>query len=384
MSNWLKWSVCVSLLVLGLFAVVGQATAQLNPYGLPQLGGAGLGAVNPYSPLGAGYGPYSMPGVNAYTPYGGGNQNQNNPYIYYSSQGGNGGIYGRAGGSLYGAAQVINAYGNALTSQEQSRIMREQYYQMQIETARKRFDLKRYIAANTPSYAEEMEKLNRLTVRRIQNNVAPAEVSSGKALNILVEDAGKFAGKRASTGTAEVPPDVLRQLNVTKRGNGVGVLRNDGKIDWPPSTADVLSPEQRKNISLLAQAVVRDAVRGKIDANVSKDLRRALEEAKEQCFRKVNDVPGDLYRDAKRFLGDLESSVRAVQEGEVAAQADFDNWVGGKARPVQDVVDFLVGKGLRFAPAAPGDEAAYRALHSALSNYDGALNAQYAAEPPKE
>ena len=46
----------------------------------------------------------------------------------------------------------------------------------------------------------------------------------------------------------------------------------------------------------------------------------------------------------------------------------------GKGKTVQDLVDYMVQKGLRFAPAVSGDEAAYQALYSALQAYDLAFN----------
>jgi hypothetical protein len=41
---------------------------------------------------------------------------------------------------------------------------------------------------------------------------------------------------------------------------------------------------------------------------------------------------------------------------------------------VPDVARYLIDRGLRFAPAVAGDEAAYRAMHTALAGYDVAVN----------
>jgi len=48
------------------------------------------------------------------------------------------------------------------------------------------------------------------------------------------------------------------------------------------------------------------------------------------------------------------------------------------------VVDYMISKGLRFAPATAQDEAAYRAFFSALVAYDVALNAQGGGGETKE
>ena len=52
-------------------------------------------------------------------------------------------------------------------------------------------------------------------------------------------------------------------------------------------------------------------------------------------------------------------------------------WVSaGGGKSVQDVVDYMISKGLRFAPATTQDDAAYRAFFSAFAAYNVALNAQ--------
>jgi hypothetical protein len=374
MSSVKKCSGLASLLLLGWLSVVGSAQAQ---YGVPGLGTPGIyagGAVNPYGAMGAGY------GAGGASPSGGSGGMGSSPYTIYSGSG-NGGIYGTAGGALYGAAQVINAYGHALTAQEQSRIMREQYYQAKIDTQRRKFDLQMYIRLNTPTFADQQIALSKQTLRRIQNSSPSGEIASGHALNILLDDAAKFGGRKANLGASDLPPEVLKQLNLSsRRGHGIGVLRNDGKISWPLALIDLLPAEQRKNMSTQAQMLIRDAAKGKHDANVFKDLRSDLDKAREQLLKKVNDMPGAQYMEAKRFINDLEGSLRAVQDGEVMVQAQFDNWIGGKTQSVQDVVDYLVRNGLRFAPATAADDAAYRALYYALVNYDIALNSQYPAE----
>ena len=48
-------------------------------------------------------------------------------------------------------------------------------------------------------------------------------------------------------------------------------------------------------------------------------------------------------------------------------------------KTIQDVVDYMVQEGLEFASAVPGDEGAYRALHSALASYNMQVNSQLAA-----
>jgi hypothetical protein len=377
MSISLKRMGLASLIFLVWQSTLGSAQAQ----GFPGVGFGAPGGVNPYAAMGAGYG---AGGVNPYAAIGGGyGANSQQPMIYYTGQG-NGGIYGEAGGALYGAAQVINAYAGAINAQEQARITRELYYQAKIDTARKRFDLQRYIEANTPTFTEIEAKVQKNTLRRLQTNSTPTEITSGKALNILLDDTARFPGRKAipEEHRTVLSSDVLRHLNVSsKEGTGLGILRDGGKINWPVALADILTPQQRKDMSLRAEKLVKEAATGRLDANVFKDLSNEIEVTRSKLLHKVNEMPGDQYRLAKRFLNDLEDSLRAVQDPRaVSAQASFDSWGAEKSRTVQDVVDYLANNGLRLAPATLGDEAAYRAFYSALSNLNIGLNSQIPPE----
>jgi hypothetical protein len=49
-----------------------------------------------------------------------------------------------------------------------------------------------------------------------------------------------------------------------------------------------------------------------------------------------------------------------------------------KAKTVPELIKFMADRGLQFAPAVPGDENAYQALHSALAAYDRAAQTETA------
>ena len=62
------------------------------------------------------------------------------------------------GAALSGSADVMNAYGNVVTKQEDARILREKANQAKIDTKRQAFDEMMYEKANTPSYVETLTK----------------------------------------------------------------------------------------------------------------------------------------------------------------------------------------------------------------------------------
>jgi hypothetical protein len=73
------------------------------------------------------------------------------------------------------------------------------------------------------------------------------------------------------------------------------------------------------------------------------------------------------YMDAVNFVNNLNATVRALQQPGVGGY--FNGKYAIKAASVPQLVQFMRDKGLRFAPATPGDDAAYAALHTALANY---------------
>jgi hypothetical protein len=229
--------------------------------------------------------------------------------------------------------------------------------------------------SQTVTFTQEQENMARMTLRRIHTNATDVEIASGSALNVLLAAIGRYPARKMEGML--LPADVLRQVNVaSKPGHSLGVLRAGGKIDWPLALEEMLTPRQRQEISLRADALVRGASSGRLDAAVGKDLHKEVHALRARLLQKVNDLPAYQYLDAKRFLNDLEGAVRAVQEGETTAQNGFDQFVGGQARTVQDLVGYMVARGLVFASATPRGESSYRALCNALADYDRALNAQ--------
>ena len=91
------------------------------------------------------------------------------------------------------------------------------------------------------------------------------------------------------------------------------------------------------------------------------------------------------YIEAKSYLDQVASAVRALGDKDVA------NYFNHKfnAKNVAELIDDMRTKGLDFAPAAPGDEGAYRARQQAPAAYDYSILAatysnQTVPTPPTE
>jgi hypothetical protein len=342
-----------------------------NPFAMPA-----AAAANPYTPVGAGYGagvnPYSPVGAGGYAPaYSAALINPYNPFLTSSP-----------GFTLMGQADVIRAYSTALTSQEQARVMRQQYYQAKLDTQKRKFELEMYIKANTPTFTEEQQKIAAMTLKRLQTTNNQTEIFSAKSLNVILDDLRRTPGKKVAMDKIDLSEDQLRRINVTGATFSLGILRDNGKFSWPTALEDMLTAEQKKEIEVRAQTLVQNSVKGRPDPNMLKDLRVEIEKTRENLLKKVNEIPGPQYLEAKRFLNDFDDARVAIERGEAANQLKFQEFViGGKT--VQEIADFLVAKGLRIAPATQGDEAAYQALNSAMVALDVAMNNGPAPDPEK-
>jgi hypothetical protein len=74
------------------------------------------------------------------------------------------------------------------------------------------------------------------------------------------------------------------------------------------------------------------------------------------------------YTEARDFLQRLDDGIVAL--GRPDAANYFNGTYDLKAQTVLGLVKQMTDRGLRFAPAAPGDEAAYAALREALAASD--------------
>lgn len=357
--------------------------AAYNPY-LYGGGGFGYGAgfANPYAPVGAGYGigapgygigaaaGYGADGMNPYGPY-----NPYNPYNPYMNP------FNSTGESLMGAADVMRSYGKVINDQEQARITREKALQEQLNTKKQKFDLDMYIKANTPTYTQEQAVAYKNTLVRIQNNSLPGEIQNGNALNILLKDLSKYpiAKTKNLFEPVALTEVVLNHVNVTKGNYGLGLLRNDGQVVWPTALQGLMTVTQRKDIDEQLKTLVKDAYKGKLDGNVLKDVRAEISRVSDDLLKKVNEIPSTQYMAAKRFLNEFDQAATALERGEAPVQEKFQRFVAG-GRSVQEVADYMIQNGLKFAPATADDEAAYRAVYSGLATLDIAMNAQFGGD----
>jgi hypothetical protein len=387
----------VGVIVLGA-ASAAQAQFRMapgaaqGPYGAGTAGAAGAGPNFFSSGAGQGVlsslGPYnSFSSTPVTTPYGGGGGGYGNSpyYMFY------GPYFNPANGNLYGAAAVIDASGQYMTSVHQAYLMREQVRREKLENRRRIFDQWLYERNNTPTNEDERERFQRLALRRAQNDPPTPEILSARALNDLLLDAQKLQGKGVKGPDIPLNDGLLTQINFVPKGKvaaNAGLLKNyklKGRLGWPEAFQSPAFSKDRELMDSLAKDAMNQAAQnGQVDFGTVTEMRNVADRLRQGLSVAIRreGLPPTPYAQASNFLSALNSSIRALSDPD--AKSFFDGKHVPQAANVGDLVRDMTGRGLEFAPATTGEDSAYVALHRLLSNYDTLANASslYAEQQP--
>jgi hypothetical protein len=275
------------------------------------------------------------------------------------------------GGYLSGGADAIRAQGQFLIDQQQAKLAKEQVNQSKIETRRKSFDEWLYERARRPTNEDERERIRLEKIRRSRNNPPITEIWSGKALNDLMVGIRRMYSQGIQGPTVPLDPDILQHINVTSGAvgstGGIGVLRNEGKLRWPLTLR--LSPykTERQRLDQLASQAFQQAETGSVDAGTIEDMSAAVDKLYAALKRNISSVTANDYIKAKRYLNDLDKSIKMLDDPNISNYVTR-KWAA-KGDTVAELTTNMIRQGLRFAPAVAGDEAAYVALHNAMVQY---------------
>jgi hypothetical protein len=310
------------------------------------------GQTNPYASAAGAYGANGL-STNGYgTGYG-----------YYETE---------TGGFLRGTADILNNQGKWLVSLQQASLLKEQVRQAMVETRRKQ--LNQYVSerGQTPTFEQERESAKTQRLIRSLNNPPEGEILSGQALNDILADIAATDQPAARGPAAKIDADLLGHINLTSNRGAAnaGLFKNDARLTWPSALLDEGSKADRDLVDSLASTARRQAVDGRVDAGSLRELVAASRRLHQKLAAEVKNLTATQYIEAGRFLSQLDDAIR------VLSRPDAGDYITGKntavGRDVAELVVSMVAKGLRFAPASPGDEATYLVLHRALVAYDGA------------
>ena len=286
------------------------------------------------------------------------------PYPYYPGY-----YYDPYGGYLRGGADVINAQGRFLVSTQEAYLNREQVRQARIESRRRSFDEYLYERERRPTLEDERERTRLENVRRSRNDPPITEIWSGKALNDLLLAAQQQQAKGLRGPAIPLEDDVLKNINVTSGASSgsLGLLRDNGQLHWPLELTRPEYETERRRLDELAAKAYQQAASGAVDANTLREMSNIVDSLQTRLRRSVADSSPSDYIKAKRYLNDLDSVIKVLEDPNVSKYANRK--LAAKGGTVSDLVAEMSGHGLKFAPAVAGDEGAYVAVHRALASY---------------
>jgi hypothetical protein len=334
---------------------------------------AGLGGVGFYpgvSPL--------LPGINPLTslltsPYGAATMSSAaygaDPYLYSTAD--------PYGGYLKGTAAVIDAQGRYLVTVEQAYMAKEDVKRAKL--ANKRAALQEWLweRENLPTLEQERARDAQQQLQRALNDPPVTELWSGQSLNVLLQSAATLP-PQGQGPNIPLDEELLNKINLNtgKGGINFGLLKNEGNLSWPTALLDLKpaaeSQELRDQLQRRAKEAFEQAKKGPVDPNTVKELEKSSERLQKLLLAQVGDLPFADYSESKRYLGQLNDGLRALREPNAG---DFANGKFKlKAGSVADLIQHMTKHGLKFAPATPGDESAYGALHRALADYSVAVS----------
>lgn len=279
-------------------------------------------------------------------------------------------------GNLYGASQVIQAQNQQLTSVQQAKLMQQQVKQSKVDTKRAAFDEWKYEQANTPTQAELKAKEQLAQLQRARNEPPITEIWSAQALNVLLQDLQKLQNSNYYSQPVQLDPQILKHINVTASRNdsSIGLLRADGKLEWPYALRSSMFASDREDIDQLMLKVVNEAKGGTPSYDTVSKLEKDVKQMTAKLREKIKDIPSNQWIDAKRYADQLSDTVKLLQESNVSNY--FNGKWQAKGSTAAELVAYMTNQGLRFAPVTAGDEAAYAVLYRDLLSYDTALGSQ--------
>jgi hypothetical protein len=198
------------------------------------------------------------------------------------------------------------------------------------------------------------------------------EILSGKSLNGLLESLRRFSADGDSEGrpNALLRPDVdgLKHVNVTRGTGSMALLKNGGRFNWPAALLGAVFQEPRERLAARATEVVRDSgAIGQVDPATIRQMADDVNQLRQLLRQNVGALGFYPYTEAKAFLQSFDDALVALRQP--GAAHHFDGQYALKAQTVFGLVKHMAENGLRFAPALPRDEAAYRELHQVMVAY---------------
>ena len=192
------------------------------------------------------------------------------------------------------------------------------------------------------------------------------DVISGDALNVILQSLISMPDKVKKTAPIEFEENTLKQLNFTRGTGSIGLLRFEGRIDWPKAmqVLPAIATARQDIETRFADAYKNVTDQGRVDAIQLDDLLKRVDQLSDQLTANGKALTFAENVAAKRFLSSLEDSIKFLK------QPDAADWLPGKSKlmasTVQELVEIMAQKRIRFAPALVGNDQVNISTHLML------------------
>jgi hypothetical protein len=288
---------------------------------------------------------------------------------------------GRYGGYMQGAADLTVANAQYELTTQQARIVREQANREHILTNRaameeRQYESDQWMMRHDPDTIRRQDQER--VLQRSLHNPPPTEIWSGEALNAVLKDVQNAISKGVSAPPVPLDGATLARINLTDgtNYNGVGMLKDLTRFNWPLVCRKEAFAQDRQQIEEMSRKAVDQVMSNNLDPDLLDKLNEAVATMKNDVDTAAPNMTPTQYIQASRYLGEVKQSLKVLQDPNVANY--FNKKWTAQGNTVGDLVQNMTGQGLKFAPAAPGEEASYTALHSAMVTYIDRLR-QFAA-----
>lgn len=275
-------------------------------------------------------------------------------------------------GNLYGSAQMVNAQGNLMLQTQDAKMQQEKVKQEKLTTRQKSLDEWKWERDNLPNTEDERRRMQTEELRRARNDPPVTEINSGYALNILLKDLQRSQAAPVYSSPTLLDAAMLKHINLTPAGKeiSIGLFRDNGQLQWPYALREPTYKGQCELIESLSKKAVQQAKTGKIDFQTLNDLHKSVDLMEATLRDRIAVTPSNRWIEGKRYVGQLKSSVAALEDPNVGNY--YSKWQA-RGSTVPELVTYVTSQGLQFAPATQGDETAYQVVYRAMADYDVAL-----------
>jgi hypothetical protein len=289
--------------------------------------------------------------------------------------GGNSGAYGGSCGDPYsgyltGGAAVISSQASFLVSKRQADVLHEQARSSAVDVQRKIYEEWKYERNDQPTLEQIRRENWEQAYKRAIFNPPLNDIWSADALNRIFDHASRIQGRGLAGQTIPLDDETVNQISfsIGVAGN-VGALKDKGKLHWPKVLErKEFGTERNLFTHLTADAVRQGAMNNKVDNGTIEAMESNLAALNEKLAERIRDLSPDNYVGAKHYLNELDQALRILKRTDVAKFLNNEYVARGKT--VGELIQDMSSLGLRFAPAVPGNEAAYNSLYRGLVAYD--------------